>query len=67
MQVLGCSKDWAASSWTMRSLLERGDGEWMWKANFVDKSGMVNASSAQVTQVINHNKENKKEGETVKV
>ena len=58
MQVLGCSKDWAASSWTMRSLLERGDGEWMWKANFVDKSGMVNDTSEQVTQVINHNKEN---------
>ena len=58
MQVLGCSKDWAASSWTMRSLLERGDGEWMWKANFVDKSGMVNNTSEQVTRVINRYKKN---------
>lgn len=47
--MLGCSKDWAAASWTVRSLLERGDGEWMWKANFVDKSGMVNDTSEQVT------------------
>ena len=47
--MLGCSKDWAAASWTVRSLLERGDGEWMWKANFVDKSGMVNDTSDQVT------------------
>ena len=47
-KILECNENWAANKWTVKSLLLRGDGEWKWKANFVDDSGLVKNTSDQV-------------------
>ena len=47
-KILDCNSHWDANKWTIESLLLRGDGEWRWKANFVDESGLVKNTSDQV-------------------
>ena len=48
VKILGCNKNWPANLWTFDSLLSRDNGQWNWKANFVDDSGLVKNTSDQV-------------------
>ena len=49
VKILGCNKNWPANLWTLDSLLSRDNGQWNWKANFVDgETGVVKNISDQV-------------------
>ena len=47
VKIQGCSEGWPARDWSLESLLERGGGQWNWKANFVDESETVSNTSDQ--------------------